>query len=67
MTLSFSIRPAVPSDITALDPLFEVVDEHHRVALPEVFREPTGSRREPSWLDWVIAGPDGAILVAEGN
>jgi hypothetical protein len=65
MTLSFSIRLAVPSDIPAINPLFEILDEHHRVALPEVFREPTGARREPSWLDWVIAGPDGAILVAE--
>src|SRR5215831_11527678 len=67
MTLSVSIRPAVPSDIAAINPLFEVLDEHHRVALPDVFRKPTGARREQSWLDWIIAGPDGTILVAEGT
>jgi GNAT superfamily N-acetyltransferase len=67
MTLSVSIRAAVPSDIAAINPLFEVLDEHHRIALPEVFRKPTGARREQSWLDWIIAGADGAILVAEGS
>jgi GNAT superfamily N-acetyltransferase len=67
MTLSVSIRRAVPADIAAMNPLFEVLDEHHRVALPEVFRKPTGARREQSWLDWIIAGPEGAILVAGGS
>jgi hypothetical protein len=66
MTLLVSIRAAVPSDIAAMNPLFEALDEHHRVALPKVFRKPTGARREQTWLDWIIAGPDGAILVAEG-
>jgi len=66
MTLSVSIRRAVPADIAAMNRLFEVLDEHHRVALPDVFRKPTGARREQSWLDWIIVGPDGAILVAEG-
>jgi GNAT superfamily N-acetyltransferase len=66
MTSSVSIRPAVQSDIPSLTPLFEALDEHHRVALPEVFRKPAGARREPSWLDWILAGPDRAILVAEG-
>jgi ribosomal protein S18 acetylase RimI-like enzyme len=66
MTFSVLIRPARPSDIAALMPLFEELDEHHRLALPAVFRKPAGARREQSWLDWVIAGPDQAILVAEG-
>jgi ribosomal protein S18 acetylase RimI-like enzyme len=66
MTVSISVRPALPSDIAALIPLFEELDEHHRLALPVVFREPDGARREQSWLDGVIAGPDQAILVAEG-
>ena len=66
MTFSFSIRPAVVWDIAIMDPLFEELDEHHRVALPEIFRKPTAARREPAWLDSVIAGPDHAILVAEG-
>jgi GNAT superfamily N-acetyltransferase len=66
MTLSVSVRPALSSDIAAIVPLFEELDEYHRLALPEVFRKPTGARREQSWLDWAIAGPDQAILVAEG-
>jgi GNAT superfamily N-acetyltransferase len=65
MTLPVSIRPAVPSDIAAINPLFEELDEHHRIARPEIFRKPTGARREPVWLDQIIAGPDSAILVAE--
>jgi diamine N-acetyltransferase len=66
MSLSVSIRSAVSLDIAAMSPLFEELDEHHRVALPEIFRRPTGERRDSTWLDWVIAGPDQAILVAEG-
>jgi diamine N-acetyltransferase len=66
MTPSVSIRPAVQADIPSLNPLFEALDEQHRIALPEVFREPAGARREQSWFDWIIAGPDRAILVAEG-
>jgi GNAT superfamily N-acetyltransferase len=66
MTLSLSIRPAFPSDIAAIIPLFEELDEHHRLSLPTVFRKPDGPRREQSWLDWIIAGPEQAILVAEG-
>jgi ribosomal protein S18 acetylase RimI-like enzyme len=66
MSFSISIRPALPSDIAALIPLFEELDEFHRLALPTVFRKPIGARREQSWLDWLIAGPDQAILVAEG-
>jgi diamine N-acetyltransferase len=65
MTLPVSIRPALPSEIAAMNPLFEEFDEHHRVARPEIFRKPTGARREPAWLDQIIAGPDSAILVAE--
>jgi hypothetical protein len=61
-----AIRPALASDIAAILPLFEELDEHHRHALPAVFRKPTGARREQSWLDWLIAGPDQTILVAEG-
>jgi GNAT superfamily N-acetyltransferase len=66
MTLSVSIRQALSSDIAAIIPLFEELDEHHRLALPVVFRKPAGPRREQSWLDWAIAGPDQAILVAAG-
>ena len=65
MTLSVSIRPAAQSDIPSLNPLFEALDEQHRIALPDVFRKPAKGRREQSWFDWIIAGPDRAILVAE--
>jgi GNAT superfamily N-acetyltransferase len=65
MTLSVSIRPAVPPDVPSLTPLFEELDEHHRLALPEVFRKPAGAQREQSWFDWVIAGPDRTIFIAE--
>jgi ribosomal protein S18 acetylase RimI-like enzyme len=66
MTPSVAIRPALPSDIAAILPLFEALDEHHRLALPDVFRKPIDARREQSWLDWLIAGPDQTMLVAEG-
>jgi hypothetical protein len=66
MTFSVLIRPALPSDVAAVIPLFEELDEIHRLALPAVFRKPDGARREQSWLDGLIAGPDQAILVAEG-
>jgi GNAT superfamily N-acetyltransferase len=66
MTLTVSVRPALSSDIAAMIPLFEELDEHHRLALPEVFHKPVGARRDQPWLDWLIAGPDQAILVAEG-
>lgn len=65
MIPSVSIRPAIQSDIPSLNPLFEALDEQHRIALPQVFRKPSGERREQSWFDWIIAGPDRAILVAE--
>lgn len=66
MSFSIRIRPALPSDISDLIPLFEELDEYHRLALPAVFRRPVGARREQSWLDWLIGGPDQAILIAEG-
>jgi diamine N-acetyltransferase len=48
-----------------MNPLFEALDELHRIALPEIFRRPPGQRREQAWFDWIIAGPDRAILLAE--
>jgi GNAT superfamily N-acetyltransferase len=65
MSISISIRPAIPMDVAPLMPLFEELDEIHRLALPAVFRKPDGARREQSWLDWLIAGPEQTILVAE--
>jgi GNAT superfamily N-acetyltransferase len=67
MIHSVSIRPAIPSDIASLIPLFEELDEHHRVALPGVFRKPADAGREQSWPDSLIAGPDRTIRVAEAR
>lgn len=66
MTPSVFIRPAVQSDISPLIPLFEALDEQHRMALPDVFRRPGMERREQAWFDWILTGSDRAILVAEG-
>lgn len=66
MTNAITTRPATPADAPALEALFEALDEHHRLALPHIFRKPPAARREQTWLDERIAGPDSAILVAEG-
>jgi GNAT superfamily N-acetyltransferase len=65
MDLSHAIRPALLIEREALLPLFEELDEHHRLRRPDLFRKPQGARREPSVLDSLILGPDSAILVAE--
>jgi hypothetical protein len=57
MNLSFRVRQALPTEREALLPLFEELDEHHRLARPDVFRKPSGARREPALLDPLIAGP----------
>ena len=58
------IRPAVCADVDAVTSLIAGLDEHHRRARPDVFRQPVGPRREPSWLDAMLEGNDRAILVA---
>jgi ribosomal protein S18 acetylase RimI-like enzyme len=66
MTVSITIRPGLLSETASLEVLFEALDEHHRLALPEIFRKPPEARRERPWLEKTIAGPDSTILVAEG-
>ena len=66
MTTSLTIRPAELADAPALETLFEALDEHHRLALPDIFHPPRAERREQSWLAQRITGPDSAILVASG-
>jgi len=66
MTNSITIRPAKLAEAPALEPLFEALDEHHRLALPHIFRKPSAARREQSWLEERIAGSDSTILIAEG-
>jgi diamine N-acetyltransferase len=66
MTNSITTRPAKLAEAPSLETLFEALDEHHRLALPHIFHTPTAARREQSWLEKRVAGPDSAILVAEG-
>ena len=63
--MDFSIRSARARDREALCKLFEELDELHRLERPDIFRKPYGARREASWLDQIMAGPDSVILVAE--
>jgi diamine N-acetyltransferase len=63
----FPIRRALSTEREALSALFEELDEHHRSARPDIFRNPAGARREPSSLDQLIEGPDSTILVADGR
>ena len=67
MSISVSVREAHAGDRASIFRLLEILDEHHRIALPKVFRRPLGERREQIWFDTIIAGPDSVILVAEGS
>ena len=60
-----SIRPAGLGDYEALCALWEMLDEQHRQALPDKFHVPLGPRRELSYVDGLIRGPDSTIIVAE--
>jgi len=60
-----SIRPAVAADYPALCRLWEELDEHHRLARPDIFQIPEGPRREHDWVTGLIDGADSEILVAE--
>jgi diamine N-acetyltransferase len=64
---SFIIRPARPDEFEALCPLWEVLDEEHRVVRPDWFHRPAGERRRREDIAALIAGPDGALLVAEAD
>jgi len=64
MVSPIPIRPAVLADYEALCALWEELDEHHRRVRPDLFRPPTGPRRELAWVKALIEGPDSAILVA---
>jgi ribosomal protein S18 acetylase RimI-like enzyme len=59
------IRPARDEDFDQLCDLYEELDEHHRRARPDLFRTPSGPRRERSFVRSLIAGPDSTILVAQ--
>ncbi len=59
------IRLAVAKDFDQLCQLYEELDEHHRRARPDLFRAPSGARRERPFVEAFIAGPDSTILVAQ--
>lgn len=65
--MSPTIRPAVPDDVPALCPLFELLDEMHRLERPDLFQVPDGPRRDPADVLAWIAGPDSTVLVADGG
>ncbi len=65
MQALFTIRHADIAEFDALAELFEQLDEHHRLALPHIFRAPASGLRDADSLQALIDGPESAILVAE--
>ena len=63
--LNFSIRQATEKDFAELNALFEEIDEHHRKALPRIFRKPDGKARSYDFLRGVLADPNAIIFIAE--
>jgi diamine N-acetyltransferase len=63
--MDFSIRKAEEKDFAGLNALLEEIDEHHRKALPQVFRKPDGPARTRDFLSGVLADENAVILVAE--
>jgi diamine N-acetyltransferase len=61
---AFTVRPVRLDEFDALCRLWEVLDEHHRLVRPDWFRRPEGDRRRREDIAALIAGPDGALLVA---
>jgi GNAT superfamily N-acetyltransferase len=65
MAMDFSIRTAAEKDYEGLNALFEEIDEHHRNALPQVFKKVDGPARARDFLCGVMADPNAVIFVAE--
>ena len=63
--MDFSIRPAAENDYEGLNVLFEEIDEHHRKALPQIFRKPDGPARTRDFLSGVLADQNAVIFLAE--
>ena len=62
-----TIRCAVLADYDKLCALWAILDEHHRIALPNIFRVPKGPPRELSYVRSLVDGSDSVILVAESE
>jgi ribosomal protein S18 acetylase RimI-like enzyme len=63
--MDFSIRQATEKDYAGLNALLEEIDEHHRKALPQVFRKPDGPARTRDFLSGALADQNAVIFVAE--
>ena len=63
--MDFSIRQAAKKDFAEMNALFEEIDEHHRKALPQIFRKPDGPARSLDFLQGVVADQNAVIFVAE--
>lgn len=62
--MPFTVRPATEADFTALDPIFDEGDAHHREALPGRFQAAAGPPRPRAYLQDLIADDHAALLVA---
>lgn len=67
MNGSLDIRPAVIAEYERLSVLWKGVEYQHHQGLPHIFRKPDEDWPSRSAVERHIAGPDGAILVAETN
>jgi diamine N-acetyltransferase len=63
--MDFSIRQVAENDYEELNALFEEIDEHHRNALPHIFKKPDGPARTREFLAGVIADRSTVIFIAE--
>src|SRR5215472_2742517 len=61
------IRAAVQGDHAQLCDLFDELDELHRDARPDIFRNPAGDARSRDDMACLMAGEGGTIVVAEGG
>lgn len=59
----FVIRPATERDLGQMRSLFEVVDQHHASALPQMFRADRENGRSDEFLAGILANPEAALLV----
>jgi diamine N-acetyltransferase len=63
--MDFSIRQANEKDYAGLNALFEEIDEHHRIALPQIFSRPEGPARTREFLSGVLADQNSVIFLSE--
>ena len=63
--MDFSIREAAEKDYAGMNALFEEIDEYHRKALPQIFRNPEGPARTREFISGAIADQNAVIFIAE--